>query len=127
MLSSEEKRSRFEKALASDGGTHAVADVIDLVRAGKAQYWERGDGTVITEVQASPRRRVLNYWLVSGRLRDCLDLQAEIDAWGVAEGCTMAAACGLPKWEPILAREGWRPWHLANFWKPLTGEEQARG
>jgi len=39
MLSPEEKRARLQKALEYGGGTHALADVIDLVKSGKAQFW----------------------------------------------------------------------------------------
>ena len=58
--------TRLQKALDQGGNTHALADVIQFIRDGKAQYWEHGDGTVITELHDFPRRKAVHYWLVSG-------------------------------------------------------------
>lgn len=126
-MSPAERTARMEQALRLGGDLHTVSDVVDTVKAGRAQYWGREDGMVITELQTYPGRRLLNYWVVAGRLRDCLALAPEIEAWAVAEGCTVATACGLPKWGHVGARIGWRPWRLANFWKPLTEEGKSYG
>ena len=125
-LTNEQKREHFERAVAMDGGTYAVDDVIEMVKAGNAQFWERGDGMVVTEIRSYPRRRVLNYWLIAGRLHDCLALEADIEAWAVAEGCASATAAGPRKWRNVVEKRGWRE-DLPHYWKPLTPEGETHG
>jgi hypothetical protein len=127
MLSSEEKRSRLEKALALGGDTHTLADVVQLIRDGKAQYWEHGDGTVITELHDFPCRKAVHYWLVSGRLRDCLALEHDVNPWAIEQGCTVATAVGRRGWLGPLGKTGWRAAPTLNLWKPLTLEGESHG
>jgi hypothetical protein len=108
-LSPEEKRARFQKALFLAGNTHAVEDVAALVKSGLAQFWEYGDGFVVTEIHDAPRLKAIHYWLVSGDLRDCLALQREIDPWAIEEGCTRATAAGRRGWLRALEPDGWKP------------------
>jgi hypothetical protein len=122
-----ERTARMETALRLGGDLHAVPDVVAAVKDGRAQFWGRDDGMVVTELQVFPSRRVLNYWLVAGRLRDCLALEPEIEAWALDHGASVATANGLPKWGHVGGRIGWREWHLRNYWKPLTEEGQAYG
>ena len=124
-MSDDERRERFERALAEGGCTHSVADVLQLIKDGRAQLWERGEGTIVTEVHTFPRLKAVNYWLVSGRLADCLGLQDEIDTWARGEGCEYATATGRRGW--CRAAAGWtldgysyrKP--LGTFWS--TGHE----
>ena len=123
MLSSEEKRSRLEKALALGGDTHTLADVVALIRDGKAQYWEQDDGLIITEIHTYPRRRDVHYWLASGDLRACLDLQAKIDPWAIGQGCAMATITGRKGWLRAAAAAGWMASpNLYQMHRPLTEE-----
>ena len=79
-LSNEEKRRRFEKALACGGNTHDVDDVVALVKEGKAQYWERDDGMIVTEIHDFPRnsKRSISGW--------CRDLRCGI-VWRLSMTC----------------------------------------
>ena len=108
MLSGAQKLSRLEKALDHAGNTHAVEDIVALVNAGKAQWWSRGEGTVVTEFYPFPRRPTVHYWLVSGALSDCLALQPDIERWARSKGCTYATASGRRGWERILPKHGWQ-------------------
>jgi len=111
-VTAEEKRARFERALAQGGSTHTIADVMDRVREQRAVCWTNGDSVVITEVIVSPQVRACNYWIIAGRLNECAELQPAIDAWAISEGCSVATATGRMGWlrlsqAPIGA--GWRP------------------
>jgi hypothetical protein len=109
-VTNEQKLRRFEKALAIGGNTHTVADVLDRIGQQKAVCWPHGDSIIVTEVIAAPRVKMLNYWIVSGRLSECAEMQPAIDAWGVSEGCSIAIATG---------RMGWlRLNRLDPQWKP---------
>jgi hypothetical protein len=119
-MSDDERRDRFERALADGGCTHSVADVLQLIKAGRAQLWERGDGTIVTEVHTFPRLKSVHYWLASGELHDCLGLQDEIDEWARGEGCEIATIVGRRGWG--RAAKGWTldGYHyrkpLGHFW-----------
>lgn len=124
-LTTDEKLWRFEKALARAGNTHSVADVMDKVRANRAQCWNNGDSTVITEVLVYPRLKACNYWIIAGSLADCVDLQPEINAWAIENGCTVATATGRMGWLHVTRTmplgAGWLPRGI-QFFKSLTKE-----
>jgi hypothetical protein len=103
-----EKLARLEKALAHGGGTHTPADVVRLIEDRRAQLWERGDGVIVTEVQAFPLGKTVSYWLAAGALRDCLALQDEIDEWAQSEGCVRATLTGRRGWGRAAAAWGWK-------------------
>jgi hypothetical protein len=119
-MNAEEKLRRLQKALDLAGPTHRIPDVVERVRDARAQFWEHGDGCVVTELHSYPLSKAVHYWLVSGVLRDCLELQNQIDPWAIEQGCTMATACGRRAWGRALAPHGWheRADHL-NFCKVL--------
>ena len=118
-LSNAEKRARFEKALRCGGNTHDVEDVVALVKEGKAQYWEQGDGIIVSEIHDFPKLKAIHFWVVSGSLRDCLALEHDVLPWAHEQGCSVATACGREGWERVLAPVGWKRWQ-PNFWKPLV-------
>lgn len=120
MLSDTEKRERLQRALDCAGNTHTIEDVVDMVRRGRAQFWTNGDGSIVTEIHEFPRLRSVHYWLISGRLPDCLALEDDINAWAMEQGCTMATAIGRRGWGRVAAPTGWREFY-PNFIKPLVG------
>lgn len=121
-LTDAQKRQRFERALALGGNTHTVEDVVEKVRDGRAQYWQHGDGTVVTEINGFPRMKACNYWLVSGVLSDCAALQGDIDAWALDHGCSIATAMGRIGWLRLSKLPIGADWHLRGvaFWRPLV-------
>lgn len=123
-MTSEEKIRRFEKALAQAGNTHTVADVLQRVRERRAVCWPRGDSVVVTEVLVFPRLKAVNYWLVSGHLHECAELQPAIDEWARSEGCSVATATGRMGWLRLSQTPFGADWKPAGvkFVKPLTEE-----
>lgn len=120
MLTSEEKLARFEKSLEYGGNTHSVADVVQLVKDGRAQFWTNGDGNIVSEVLEFPQFRAINFWLLSGRLRDILALEDDVLSFARERGCTRAIAMGRLGWGRVSAATGWR--HVGHhFAKSLTG------
>jgi hypothetical protein len=111
-LSPEEKRRRFEKALAYGGDTHTVDDVMDKVRANRAVCWSNGDSVIVTEVLVYPRLRACNHWIMSGNLHECAALLPTIDAWAIDEGCSVATATGRMGWLRLSRTP------LGSDWKP---------
>jgi hypothetical protein len=118
MMSSEEKRARFEASLRYGGETHSVEDVVERVRKGLARYWEHRDGTIVSEVYDLPLKKVLNLWVLSGDLHDIIELEPQVCDWGRSEGCVMATASGRRGWGRVGQPLGWRP-HMFTFAKHL--------
>jgi len=116
-MTESEHLARMERALAYGGPTHTVADVVRLVREGEAQFWQRGDGCIVTEIHATPLRKTCHYWLAFGALGDCLALQPEIDEWARGQGCTIATLTGRKGW--CRAAVGWEP-GLPTYRKDLV-------
>jgi hypothetical protein len=121
-MTGEQKLARLQRAL-DYAGTHRISDVVELLEAHKAQLWERGDGTIITELHEYPLRKAVHYWTISGVLKDCLALEDEINAWALEKGCTIATAAGRRGWGRVAAPTGWRVAY-PNFYKPLVGEAE---
>jgi hypothetical protein len=120
-LTAEEKRARFQKALDYGGNTHELSDVIDLVKAGKAQFWENNDGAIVTEVYEYPRLKAISFWLMSGTIPDCMALEDEILDFAKREGCSMAISTGRRGWLYHARKTGWRTRpHMFPVWKPLV-------
>ena len=111
-MTSDKKIRRFEQALAQAGNTHSVADVLDRIGQHKAACWPNGDSVVVTEVLDFPRLRAVNYWLVSGRLAECAELQPEIDAWALEQGCSVATATGRLGWLKLSRTPFGGAWRL---------------
>jgi hypothetical protein len=107
-VTDDEKLRRLELTLAHAGNTHAVSDVAALLRDRKAQFWTNGDGCIITEITEFPRLKTVNYWLIFGALRSCLELEQQINTWAIENGCTVATASGRPGWLRVAAPTGWR-------------------
>jgi hypothetical protein len=116
-VTEDQRKARLERALLQGGPTHTLGDVADRIKDNRAQFWGRDDGMIVTEYLQFPLMRMVNYWLVAGVLRDCLALQAEIDAQARADGCDFAVATGRRGW--ARAAPGW---HLQSYTyvKPLA-------
>lgn len=102
-------RLQLSEALLRGGGTHDLDEhIVPLLKSGQAQWWEKGDGVVITELRLFPRFSAVNYWLVAGNMNDCRALQPDINDWARANGATRATAVGRKGWERILPQDGWK-------------------
>jgi hypothetical protein len=118
-MTEDERRSRMEKALHYGGDTHAIGDIAALIKEGRAQWWQHGDGMIVTEIDRFPRFSAVRYWLIFGELKECLSLEDQINEWAIGEGCTMAVATGRRGWGRVAASTGWRH-HMYTFYKPLV-------
>lgn len=118
-MTEDERRCRMEKALAWGGPSHRISDVVELVKERKAQYWQRGDGMIVTQLERFPLYTACHYWLIFGSLPECLSLDADISEWAVGEGATLCTATGRRGWGRASQSLGWRP-HLHTFYKRLV-------
>jgi hypothetical protein len=122
-MTGSEKARRLERALNYAGDTHSLADVVGLIREGRAQLFENEGGVIVSEVHRFPRFSAIHFWLIAGEKQACLALEHEVLPFGIEHGCTMATATGRSGWGRIAAPTGWRPQpHSFCFYKPLVGE-----
>ena len=124
-MTESERKARMERALEYGGPTHTLADVARDIEAGRAQWWSRDDGMIVTLVDEFPLFKAVRYWLVAGSLADCRTLEPEIDEWALDQGCTIGTGTGRKGWERAIASTGWRL-HSHTFWKPLGGVSHER-
>jgi hypothetical protein len=117
-MTGEEQRARFERALHYGGDTHSVDDIVQLVRDGRAQFWSNAEGSILTELVSFPRFKAVRYWLISGKLQDCLALDEPISRWALDAGCTAGIASGRKGWGRAGGPYGWRL-HGYDFVKDL--------
>jgi|SRR5215471_11614990 len=117
-MTDEEKLRRLERTLDYAGNTHTVADVVGMIREGRAQFWSNGDGHIVTELHSTPLKKMVHYWLIFGELKHCLALEHDINPWAIEQGCSVATAAGRKGWERVSAPTGWRPF-MPMYVKPL--------
>ena len=98
--------SGLRKALDFSGGTHTLDDMLDQIKAGKSQIWSNENACIVTEVNDSPRKRVLHFWLGTGELDAVIALSEEVLVWGKEQGCDMATMIGRRGWDKA-SPEGW--------------------
>ena len=112
-------RTPLLKALRGAGDCYTVGDIADGILRGNFQYWMRGESGIVTEVVSYPRKKVLNYFLVLGKLDECLALQPEIEAFAREHGCAGVTCAGRDGWLRVLPKHGWR-----SLWNVMVKEFQ---
>tara|TARA_R100000808_G_C2150583_1_gene159373 strand:- start:1264 stop:1758 length:495 start_codon:yes stop_codon:yes gene_type:complete len=102
----------IERALEYDS-TYTTYDVLNDLRAGKAQLWVAGygdtvDGICVTCINTYPKSKVCLIWLLSGNRGGVYSwelinqLLTKIEAWAEAQGCDLMSIEGRPGWERVL-------------------------
>lgn len=102
----------IERALTRSGGTHTLEDVRSALIANRAQIWWGDESVIITEIEITPRKKILRFWLAGGRLDELEYMYPLIAEWGRNIGCKRAVIVGRRGWERTFLREhGWRATH----------------
>lgn len=102
-------RAKLERAVAEDGGMTTLADVVQAIRDGRAQFWQQGDTVAVTEMLRYPRGLALRHWLAAGNLRDGCALLPTIEDWARERGALRAEALGRRGWARLARRHGYAP------------------
>lgn len=111
---------QIDAALRRSGGTHTLRDVKDAIITKKAQLWWGKESAIVTEIEQTPRKKILRFWLAGGNLDEIEKMYELISLWGKDLGCERAIIVGRKGWErTFLKREGWRATHTV-FEKELT-------
>lgn len=96
--------------MAYAGGTHALADVWDMVASGQARFWPGAGAAMVTLMEEDPGERRLLIWLAGGDLNELVGrLRPAAEHWARGQGCRRVLVIGRPGWERALAPEGYAP------------------
>lgn len=99
----------LQAALDQASGDYTLADVLDLVRKGEAQFWAGEQSAIVSQVDDHPRNRVLTLWLGGGDLRELSNhLIPKAEAYGREVGCTRSRIIGRQGWARALASDGYQ-------------------
>jgi hypothetical protein len=99
----------IERALARSGGTHTLDDVREAIISHKAQLWWGNNSVIITEIETTPRKKILRFWLAGGEIEEIETMYPLIAEWGRSLGCDRAVIVGRKGWErSFLKEDGWR-------------------
>ena len=82
------------EALEHGNGTHSLEDIYDGLDEGKYQIWPSDDGVAITEVLNYPRKKVLFFFLMAGKMKHLLDNLQKAEQVASDLGCSSLAFNG---------------------------------
>jgi hypothetical protein len=106
-LPPEEIVRRIERALAREG-THGWEDVRASLLKGNSRMFWNDHGVWITETVDTPRKRLLNVWIVAGELPGVMELQKDVQSHAAAMGCQSIVATARRGWKPVARAFGWK-------------------
>jgi hypothetical protein len=97
-------------ALEYSGGTHTVADVAEMIREGRAQFWPGLRSAIVTEINEYPRIKILNFFLAGGDIDELAIMSKFIENWAKMAGCQRITLVGRRGWERSFLKErGYKP------------------
>jgi hypothetical protein len=92
------------------GYTHSLQDILDEIKAGTMQSFVSGNSWAVTCILDTPRRRVLEIFMVVGALADLVDLEAQVIEFAKNNGVTLVRAYGRQGWLKVFSQfDGWKP------------------
>jgi hypothetical protein len=113
------RMGQVEQMLEGMGGTHALADIIDMLSSGEMQSFSDGDTWVVTQVVAFPRKKVLEIFLVVGTLEGAHGLKQEVFDFAAKVGCQLIRAFGRDGWVGEMQKgDGWHN-GARIFWREV--------
>ncbi len=100
-------RPWIEAALEYSGGTHNFEDIVLGIKEARMQLWPSPRGCIVTEIVVYPRKKYLNVFLAGGDLDQILDMDHDVKAWSIEQGCDAAMMSGRIGWKKPLKALGW--------------------
>lgn len=94
-------REALLKTLALVKRTHLEDDVVAALIAGNMKLWRNGESGVVTEICVFPRSKVLNVFLVGGKLEELKPLRPLMHRYATQSGCS--------GWSALACHKGWIP------------------
>lgn len=95
------------QALQHGGDTYSLDDLVIEIEEGRAQLWRSENAVIVTEINDTPQKRVLHFWIATGDLDEVIALSETAIEWGREQGCVRATLAGRRGWVRALADHGW--------------------
>lgn len=111
------------EALADGGDTHTLGDIHDAITRHDMQLWYRNDSAMVTQIEVTPRKKVLRIALAGGTLPDLEAMLPAVFAWARdTQRCDVAMLDGRRGWSrlPQATSYGWTVRGVTMLC-PLTG------
>lgn len=99
-------RAYIDATLERLGGLYLYEDIVEAVKNGTMQGHVVGDSWAVTQVTDTPRKRVLNIIFVAGRLKDMVELDAEVERWARENHVDIMMGTPRREWENLIRKPG---------------------
>jgi hypothetical protein len=90
------------------------------------QIWYNEGAVAVTELASYPRRKIVNVFLVAGRLAAIRRLEPIIEVFARSNGATAMRADGREAWGRVGAPMGWHP-YAVTYVKIIANAEPGHG
>lgn len=106
-------RDRFAEAM--DPAFYPAEYLDELILSRRARLWVGENAAIAAEIKVYPGgAKVVHGLVAAGRIEEIIEeLIPQAEAWGKAEGCTMAIIESRDGWQRILKSHGYEPHQLA--------------
>ena len=104
----------LQRALDEAGNTHTLDDIADAIREGRMQWWPGVLSSLVTQVEDTPRKRVLHIALATGVLREIQLMLPVVLEWAKTQGCALATVTGRPGWARMSETTEYGTWRKAG-------------
>jgi hypothetical protein len=98
-------------ALDEGGNTHTLEDIHKAVLRGDMQLWPGVTSAMVTQIEDTPRQRILHIALAGGTLNELEAMLPALVEYGKHHFCTMMTLSGRRGWSKIPQTRnvpGWR-------------------
>jgi hypothetical protein len=94
----------IQQALDNAGNTHDVADVLEMVQAGKAFMFPLEKSVIVCDMMRCPNEDIWRYWLAAGDLEELKVNEELITQWARHRfGVQRSMIFGRPGWSKTFA------------------------
>lgn len=110
------------EALDDGGNTHSLGDIHKAVLRGDMQLWPGVTSAMVTQIEDTPRQRILHIALAGGTLTELEAMLPAIVAYGKHHFCTAMRLSGRRGWSKIPQIRGIAGWQTTGVTMmcPLT-------
>lgn len=100
----------IKEALVYTDGTHTIEDIEKGIQERTYQFFSSANSAAVTEIIKYPRKRLLNYFLIGGNLKELVqEIEPHVTRWAKERGCTRVVGIGRKGFERAFRDSGFKP------------------
>lgn len=100
--------AKLDRVLSRMGGIYHTRDILERIADGRMQSFVHGNSWLITEINAFPRARTLDWIAAVGDLPDWEALHDDALRFADKLNIPLIRAYGRRGWFPLIEGRGWR-------------------